>query len=106
MLPRILQPPQYGTPVADLIIDGLALCCFNRDQKKWEIAFLRDGHAFEVMVKKLDRSGKITDQGGPRLVKNSRLIEILVSNGSAAHFGDFPRGFFKTSPPFSRSDDE
>ncbi|HMG76633.1 MAG TPA: hypothetical protein VK582_24365 [Pyrinomonadaceae bacterium] len=105
MLPQILQAPEYGTPVAALSIDGLGICCFN-PYRQWEVAFLRYGHEFLVTVRKINQSGRILDQSPATRVNDLSLVEILVDDGSEAHFDDFPKGFFKAAPGFSRSDDE
>ena len=109
MLPQILQPSEYGTPVAAFSIDGLGICHFNRNSKAWEIAFLRDGHQLAVKVKEVDRDGKIIRDVTPNPIPinaTSKHIRFFVNNASVAHFADFPQGQFRAAPAFSRSGDE
>lgn len=108
MLPQILQPPQYGTAVAALSIDGLGICCFNRRDKIWEIAFLREEkHQLMLGIKEVDRAGKIIkDVGTFGPLGPSKLIQFSVDNFSDVHLNDFPQGFFRAAPGFSRDGDE
>lgn len=104
MLPHILQPQHYGTPVAALTIDGLVVCCFNRDLKKWELAFLRDAHDFQLSARRVNLvTGEIVaeaDRGPVR--EDAKLIELNVSGGSNRHFEDFAQGHFRVKPDFVR----
>ena len=110
MLPQVLQPPEYGTPVAELSIDGLGLCCFNSSLREWEVAFLRDsGHNLEIKVKEVDRQGKIIREfPNPPVPRgdNGSIIRLSVDNSSGTHLNDFEKGLFKALPRFSRTGDD
>lgn len=105
MLPQVLQPPEYGTPVAELLIDGLCICCFNRSLMEWEIAFLRDSrHEMEIKIRKVDLEGRVLGEAQLQTPPvDSKLIRLTLDNGSVAHFDDFEKGFFKALPRFSRA---
>jgi hypothetical protein len=110
MLPQVLQPAEYRTPVAELNIDGLGLCCFNSSLREWEVAFLRDsGHNLEIKVREVDREGKIIQElTNPPIPSGDTgsIIRLSVDNSSGTHLNDFEKGFFKTLPRFSRAGDD
>src|SRR5437763_17170812 len=102
MLPHVLQPGDYGTPVAALTIDGLALSSFNEEQSKWEIVFLRGvRHNFLMLAKKVNLlTGEIVDESAPVSVLQKKLVEFVVNGGSNRHLGNFAQVYFKTKPEF------
>ncbi len=101
MLPQILRPPRYNTPVAALTLDGLGICHFNpgTNPKEWQVAFLRKGHRLMIGVKKVDMEGKIVETTlFPVPIDTSvKHLRFDVTNPSDVHLGEFPEGFFKTA---------
>jgi hypothetical protein len=111
MLPQVLQPARFNTPVAALTLDGLGICHFNRNAnpKEWQVAFLRSGHRLAIGIKQLDPEGRIIDTILPPtpidpLVKHLRWV---VSNPSDVHLGasEFPDGFFRDQSNFPGADE-
>ncbi|HVG33314.1 MAG TPA: hypothetical protein VM911_09545 [Pyrinomonadaceae bacterium] len=111
MLPPVLRPAKYNTPVAAFTIDGLGACWFNRHTtpREWEIAFLRDeGHIFTIGVTEMDQQGRIVQTFPDTSVDLSKHLRFTVANSSDAHLSrnEFPDGFFKAAPDFSRTGDD
>ena len=103
MLPHVLQPRNYGAPVAALTIDGLVISSFNQESRNWESAFLRGAHNFLIHVKEVDLlTGEIVRESAPTPVRETDLIKFVVNGGSERHFQDFSQGYFKTKPEFIR----
>ena len=114
MLPPNFEPPVPGFQVGELVIDGLAICCFNNGSsnggsKLWEVAYPRQqGHTLSIIVEELDDQGEPT-VGDPRtyVVEDKdevRSFTISLTGGSEAHYEVYPRGgpaapkFVRTAP--------
>lgn len=107
MLPQNLLSETGVTHVAELELDGLAVCYFNhpnRDKKEWEVAFLsedppraEDGHVFSICIEKRDQNNNPVGDSyyvPDDKLKRVRRLELIVPNGSNAHYTQFPAGYF------------
>ena len=98
--------PVPGFPVAELAIDGLAICCFNRvgEGKFWEVAYLRHPkHELAIGVQPLDALGEPVGDLEPHPVGENLLsFDISLTSGSEAHYSEFPRGG-PANPAFDRA---
>jgi hypothetical protein len=94
------SPPVPGFPVAQLTIDGLAICCFNDGStdggtKLWEVAYPRGlKHNLTITVEELDDEGEtIPGTFIPYLVDDRvERFTISLTGGSEAHYDVYPRG--------------
>lgn len=103
MLPHILRPPRYNTPVAALTLDGLGICRFNPATMEWQVAFLRKGHRLLIGVKKVNLEGRIILSHSPVEVPPlAEHLRLTVSNPSSVHLSasEFPNGFFRDQSNF------
>jgi hypothetical protein len=108
MLPQVLQPARFNTPVAEFYLDGLGICHFNQNAnpKEWQIAFLRKGHQLVIGIKRLDAQGRVEDTIlAPTPIdtpKNLKHLRWVVSDRSDVHLGagEFPDGFFRDQSNF------
>jgi len=80
----------HNEATATIIIDGLAICCFNRRDKKWDLAFLHHpnppAHRLILQV----------DGHRENLPQVPGLLTFETVNG---HFPNgFPDGFFDNGP--------
>ena len=78
----------HNEATATVTIDGLAICCFNRKETKWDLAFLhhrnKPAHRLILQVQELHRSERLPEQ--------TRLLTFETVNG---HYPNgFPDGFF------------
>lgn len=101
--------------VAELELDGLAVCYFNhpdRDSKQWEVAFLSevpprpdDGHVFSICIEKRDQNNTLVGKSHcvpEDKLKQVRRLELKVPNGSNAHYTQFPDGYLFHDVEFER----
>lgn len=97
MLPQNFLPADAGTAFARFIIDGLGICCFNDtdpNNKFWEVAFLR----------RTDHFLKINVGGNEYNISSEvKTIDIVVDNGSNAHYTQFDKGYLKVGEDFHRT---
>jgi len=94
-LPPVLKNPDLGMRAAELVIDGLAVFCFNETsaEKFWEVAYPHVQHDLVIMIQELD--GDDNDVGEPTSHPIDSGIErftIRLSNGSLQHYNLFPHG--------------
>jgi hypothetical protein len=91
-------------------MDGLGLCCFNKQEQRWEVAFLRfrrqgeyNEHYLAITVSERNFLGTEIYKKTYRVPQNVRELEFKVPNGSKAHYGVFKGGCINYDPlPFSR----
>lgn len=105
-----LLPGSTATPVANLLIDGLAVCCFDRrvlDSRHWEVAFMRDeGHHFEIQVTERTLEGEVVASHSPYPVPPDFVtLDITLDNGSSDHYSRYGGGYYHTDAPFERDVD-
>ena len=94
-LPPVLASAP-GLRAAELVIDGLSVCCFNRTSSEmfWEVAYPRQRqHELRITIQELDGADQPVGQPQPHDV-DARVVSfnINLTNGSVAHYGQFPRG--------------
>lgn len=80
----------HNEATATITIDGLAICCFNRGDKKWDLAFLHHPHppAHRLIL--------LVDGHRENLPQQPGLLTFETVNG---HFPTgFPDGFFDNGP--------
>ena len=111
MQPLVPEPPQEVSAIAETVnrvtaeflIDGLAICCFNKD-KKWEVAFLRrEDHKLTIKITRdqspidLQATGLKADDDGldPFRFRIANVQTIGISGGLAADYGTYPNGYFE-----------
>jgi len=91
---------------ADLIIDGLGICCFDsRDAANphWEVAYLRDArHEFELSISEMTLGGEEGNSYPNEILGDFRTIHVIVEGGSNAHYAGYPNGYYKGGAPFER----
>lgn len=109
MLPQVLRPARFNTPVAAFALDGLGICHFNRNAnpREWQVAFLRKGHRLTIGIKTVDQEGRIVEPVIPPTPVGTEIRHLrwVVSDPSDVHLGEgeFPDGFFK-DPKFPNHD--
>jgi hypothetical protein len=104
MQPQNLLLDTNAIRLAELELDGLALCWFNRAAKWWEVAFLREvsaasknPHIFSICIEKKDQNNQTVGDPynvPPEHLRNVRRLNLQVGNGSNAHYTQFPKGYF------------
>lgn len=111
-LPRELELPHVlasapGLRAAILVVDGLSVCCFNKTggDKFWEVAYPRQRqHELRITIWELDGADQPvgTDPIYDKEV-DIRVVRFNISltNGSVAHYSQFPAGGPRT-PDFER----
>jgi hypothetical protein len=104
MQPQNLLLETGATRVAELELDGLALCNFNRKAGWWEVAFLKETrpdsenpHIFGIRIEEKDQTHQTV--GEPFEVpaadlQTVRRLELRVQNGSNDHYTEFANGYF------------
>src|SRR5687768_2633273 len=95
-LPRVLDSAP-GLRAAILVIDGLSVCCFNDSGEKfWEVAYPRQlRHQLRITIWELDGADQPvgTDPIFDREIHSGVVhFNISLSNGSVAHYSEFPEG--------------
>lgn len=77
----------HENATANLLLDGLAICCFNPQARMWEVAYLR--HPEHELG--LD----LGDGSDPRIIpREARVIRVETVNGETPDYeGEFPLGF-------------
>src|ERR1041384_6837498 len=93
-LPPVLASAP-GMRAAELMIDGLAVLCFNDTTGDfWEVAYPRRlQHTLTIKIQSLDAHDRPIDQPLYREVdRKVRSFNISLTDGSERHFGQFPRG--------------
>ena len=83
--------------IADVIIDGLGVCCFNKTDSKnkfWEVAFLREAkHRLMINVDGTDYE----------ISRDAKTVDFLVEDGSSAIYDTFKKGYLETAEKFRRT---
>ena len=106
MILQQLLPNSTLTLVADLVIDGLGICCFdNRDPANphWEVAYLRDAkHDFELSVSEMTLSGEEVLSYPDQIVGDFRTLSVIVQGGSNDHYTKYPKGYYQRPTLFER----
>lgn len=106
MIPQSISSKLTDFQVAELVVDGLAICCFN-NEKVWEVAYPRQQqHILSIVIQKLDGAGKPIINGIKEhpVPGNVRSFTLSLTSGSRAHEAVFPRGgpaaanFVRTAP--------
>jgi hypothetical protein len=104
------QPPVPGFPVAQLTINGLAICCFNNGSsnggaKLWEVAYPRQqGHTLIIAIEALNEQGETINVTPYPIDDSVRSFTISLTGGSEDHFAAYPQGgpaaqnFVRTNP--------
>jgi hypothetical protein len=89
----------HQNATANITIDGLAICCFNQQQRLWEVGFMRhDEH--ELILRWA---------GGTQAVAvpvDTRVIRIETVQGETPNYKQFPLGFFDFGPIPDRKREE
>jgi len=92
-----MAPLTHDEATANLSIDGLAICCFNKGDKQWEVGYLHHPHHPHNLVLNID--------GHPQtpisLASAFNVISIKATGGQSP-FGKFPLGFFDKDPIANR----
>jgi hypothetical protein len=87
----LAETPALATIAANLTVtfDGLALCCFNKDNKLWEMAFLRPAYPYhELKVEIFNSTGQPVC--APIPLERARKIELRYEAND--HYNNFPNG--------------
>lgn len=97
MLPSNILLAIQDVPIAELSIDGLALCCFNEGaaNPRWEVAFLREpDHRLRITIMKMNSDGKPIAIHHPssEIPGNVRSFNFELANGSRKHIDLYNRG--------------
>ncbi|HKS26481.1 MAG TPA: hypothetical protein VJS44_01615 [Pyrinomonadaceae bacterium] len=104
MLPSSILIAIQAVAVGEVSIDGLALSCFNKAARRWEVAFIRHpDHRLVITVQLIDNQN---EEVGvilpPTEIGDVRSIDVTLANGSDNHLGLFPDGGVEL-PGFSRA---
>ena len=95
-LPPVLKNPDLGMRAAELVIDGLAVFCFNETsgEQFWEVAYPRlVRHDLAIMIQELDGDDNEVGQATPHPIDpRVERFTISLSNGSTQHYNLFPHG--------------
>ena len=89
------MPLPHDDATANLVIDGLAICCFDKGTKdRWDVGFLRHKQHNHVLL--------LTIDGHPHppiefVDEKGTIIRIKTDQG-VSPFNDFPLGFFDKGP--------
>jgi hypothetical protein len=104
-LPTVLATAP-GMRAAELVIDGLAVLCFNstNGEKFWEVAYPRRAqHQLTITVEPLNGADQPVEPIVPHQVPEAvRSFNISLSQGSLVHYDFFPQGG-PANPAFNRS---
>lgn len=96
---------------ARLLIDGLAICYFNRisfeEKPFWEVAFLRyKDHELKIKVDVVEQGSPDENEVYEREYKISRevnTIDFIVDDGSSTQYETFKDGYVRSPEKFSRA---
>jgi len=90
----------HENATAKIRIDGLAICCFNKKERLWEVGCMRhDEH--ELILRWADGTQALA------VPTEARVIRIETVNGQTPDYDkDFPNGFFDFGPIPNRKLDE
>ena len=104
-LPTVLATAP-GMRAAELMIDGLAVLCFNsiKGEKFWEVAYPRRAqHELTITVQPLNALDQPVGPSEPHAVPETvTSFKISVSEGSLVHYDLFPQGG-PANPAFQRN---
>lgn len=79
----------HDDATANLIFDGLGICCFN-SQKIWEIGFLRDDNHDHDLILDIDGYPNM-----PRPIVDEHGVVIRISAvGATSQHTDYPKGYY------------
>jgi hypothetical protein len=105
-LPPVLASAP-GLRAAELVIDGLSVCCFNRinAEKFWEVAYPHQLlHQLQITIRELDAAGQEVRTVDVQTVDAGvTSFDISLTNGSVEHYNQFPLGG-PSAPNFDRTD--
>src|SRR5215211_627615 len=89
----------HQNATANLTIDGLAICCFNQKQARWEVGFMRHKeHEFLLHLDNLKEPIAIPE--------DARIVRVETVQGKTPDYGkEFPHGFFDLGPIDNRQRD-
>jgi hypothetical protein len=85
----------HDEATANLSIDGLAICCFNKSDAQWEVAYLHHPLHSHSLVLNIDGH----PQAPLELPPDFNVISIKVTGKSP--YGEFPKGFFGKNDPIA-----
>lgn len=91
-----MAPLPHDEATATVFVDGLGVCCYNRADKKWDLAFLHDDqeeceHRLVLLV---DGNSIVDDD----VLQSASLIEIIAENPLTKSYPGSPNGFFDLGP--------
>jgi hypothetical protein len=94
------MPLNHDEATAKIRIDGLAICCFNKKERLWEVGCMRhDEH--ELILRWADGTQSLA------VPPEAREIRIETVNGETPDYDtEFPNGFFDFGPIPNRKLDE
>lgn len=83
----------HANATATVFVDGLGVCCYNRGEKKWDLAFLHDDeeeceHNLVLLVIDGDTIKASYD------LNDASLVEIIAENPQTPDYPGSPNGFF------------
>src|SRR3954447_27038762 len=88
------MPLPHNTATAQIIMDGLAIDCFNRRRQLWQVAFLRHNDHNHRLILDIDGNADTPIEFRP---KRGIIIRIETLQGISP-YRDFPDGFFDKGP--------
>jgi hypothetical protein len=84
---------------AKIRIDGLAICCFNKKERLWEVGFMRH-QEHELIIRWADGRQALA------VPAEARVIRIETENGETRDYDkEFSEGFFDAGPVGNRKRD-
>lgn len=106
MIPQSISSKLTDLQVAELTIDGLAICCFNSAEKLWEVAYPRhQQHDLFIIIQELDATRRPVGSPVSHTVPAGvRSFTISLTDGTDTHNAVFPSGgpadanFRRTAP--------
>jgi hypothetical protein len=93
------MPLNHDDATAKIKIDGLAICCFNKKERRWEVGVMRhDEHAF--ILRWADGHEALA------VPADARVVRIETENGETPDYDkEFSEGFFDAGPVGNRKRD-
>lgn len=76
----------HNNATARVTIDGLAVCCYNRGQTKWEVGYLRQADHYLIL--------RIENEPSIHIPNTTRQITIEAANPQTPSYPGEPYGFF------------
>jgi|SRR5215213_1096416 len=86
------MPLDHDNATANLTIDGLAICCFNPNERRWEVGFMRhEEHEFLLTLDNLPNPIAVP--------ADARFVWIETVQGKTPDYDkEFRQGFFDHGP--------